>query len=399
MKKIILIITLVAALTVMTGCAGGNDSGASEEAITNEASAAISVLTSSVNADNVSEYDFSDAAMTYLEYLGTKLENRSFDGSGENNVHKEAQDWIISELKNAGYTDEQITRESFDTEWDISGENIILTVEGEDPSKQIIVGGHYDGTGVGDNGSGTALILANAVGLQGVKPHYTVKYIFFDGEEYGCLGSGYNADQMTEDEVNSTIYMVNIDCLAFGDYCNIYGGFYGGDGMPTDVDQLKSPEATEAYDFAASTAESMGINVMRTADLDGYFAEHGTGPEVKDNTLYTNPWTPENPAPANNSAMSPSTLPASDHVYYMDRGIEYIYFEATNWYAECADDEAEGTSYTGYVETFDYSIGDHGMFMNTEYDTWDYLNEYFPDRAQKHFRIYSPLLSALVMAK
>jgi hypothetical protein len=37
------------------------------------------------------------------------------------------------------------------------------------------------------------------------------------------------------------------------------------------------------------------------------------------------------------------------------------------------------------------------MFMNTEYDTWKNLNEYFPGRAQKHFEIYSPLLSALLL--
>ena len=49
------------------------------------------------------------------------------------------------------------------------------------------------------------------------------------------------------------------------------------------------------------------------------------------------------------------------------------------------------------VITYDYSLGDHGMFMNTEYDTWKNLNEYFPGRAQKHFEIYSPLLSALLL--
>lgn len=57
--------------------------------------------------------------------------------------------------------------------------------------------------------------------------------------------------------------------------------------------------------------------------------------------------------------MSPATLPQSDHVGYMDRG-------------------------------------DHGMFMNTEYDTWENLCGYYPGRAQEHFDIYSPLLSALL---
>ena len=53
----------------------------------------------------------------------------------------------------------------------------------------------------------------------------------------------------------------------------------------------------------------------------------------------------------------------------------------------------------GYVETYDYSLGEHGMFMNTKYDTWKNLNEYFPGRAEAHFGIYSPLLSALLLSK
>ena len=138
---------------------------------------------------------------------------------------------------------------------------------------------------------------------------------------------------------------------------------------------------------------------MRTSDLDGYFAEHGTGPEIEEGTLYTNPWTDENPSPSNYSVPSPATLPASDHIGFMYRGIEYIYFEATNWFAEGENDDVEATSYTGYIETYDYSLGEHGMFMNTEYDTWENLNKYFPDRAEKHFRIYSPLLSAMILVK
>lgn len=399
-QKHLIVFSIILALTFMTGCSGPSDSAAQDETAPNEASALISSLTTPVTAENASEYDFTDKALEYLEYIGTNLKNRCFDGSGKSNKHEEAQDWIVGELKKAGYDDGQIKLEDFDASGitDAKGKNIILTVEGADPSKQIIAGAHYDGDGLGDNGSGTALLLANAVGLQGVQPHYTVKYIFFDGEEDGCLGSEYNAGQMSEEEIDSTVYMINLDALVFGDYCNIYGGAYGEEGMAIEVDQLKAPQATEGYDFAADTAESLGCKVMRTADLDGYYAEHGTGPAIEDNTLYTNPWTPENPAPANNSAMSPATIPASDHIGYMDLGIEYIYFEATNWFAEGADDEVEGTSYTGYIETYDYALGEHGMFMNTEYDTWEGLNEYFPDRAQKHFEIYSPLLSALILS-
>ena len=383
----------------LAGCSSGSD------VLTNEAAAMIGGLSTEVNADNKDEYDYSARAMEYLEYIGQNLANRNVDGSGDDNRHDEATEWIVSELRKAGYSDSQADGGWYELEEfgiDLgkhTGNNIILTIPGEDTAHQIIVGAHYDGDGVGDNGSGTALLLATAAGLHGVTPHYTLKLIFFDGEEEGMLGSEYNASHMSDDDIDSTIYMINMDSLAFGDYCNIYGGSYGDGGIEINESQLESPQATEAYDFAVSAAEAMGIKTWKTSDLDGYYASNGTGPAIEENSIYTNPWTPENPAPANNLAMSPATLPASDHVGYMDRGIEYIYFEATNWYAESGNDEVEGTSYTGYIETFDYDKGEHGMFMNTEYDTWENLNTFYPGRAAQHFAIYSPLLTALLLVQ
>lgn len=358
----------------------------------NAASALIPRLTSNVNGTNRDSYDYTDVAIKYLETIATSIKK------------KELGMWIIDELVKAGYDDRQIMRQSFpyydDEDVEQKGCNIVLTVEGEDPSKQIIAGAHYDGDGVGDNGSGTALLLANAVKLADVKPHYTLKYIFFDAEEAGCYGSSYYVEQMTQEEIDATLYMINLDALAFGDYCHIYGG---------DIEKLSSDDPrqkesavsdlTEAYDFAADTAEQMGFQVMRTADLDGYYKKHGTGPEIQEKTLYTNPWTNENPSPSNYSVASPATLPASDHVGFMDQGIAYVYFEATNWFAEGGEDDVEATSYTGYVETYDYRLGEHGMFMNTKYDTWENLCRYFPGRAEAHYHIYSPLLAGLLLVK
>ena len=396
----LLLIMIVIAIVLM-GCS--EKEMQVEDINKNDSAEWIASLSSDVNTENMKDYDFTSLAMEYLEYIGQNLANRDLDGAGDNNMHDAAQDWIISELIHAGYSMDQIEKERFEVNWSEEehyvGHNIILTVKGEDPTRQIIAGAHYDGSGLGDNGSGMALLLANAVGMKDATPHYTLKFIFFDGEEIGTLGSEYNASHMSEEEVNRTIYMINMDSLAFGDYCNIYGGSYGEEGVPTDPTQLRSPKATEAYGFAADTAEKLGFKVWRTGDLDGYYAKNGTGPTIEDGAFYTNPWTPENPAPANNSVMSPSTLPASDHEGYMDRGIEYIYFEATNWFAESADDEADALSYTGYVETYDYENGEHGMFMNTEYDTWENLNKLYPGRVEKHYMLYSPLLSALLMVK
>lgn len=396
--SIIMALIMLASTFALSGCLNASDDSDTETeysiygedefetAEANAASAMIPELKSKTVTADKDKYDFTEIAMDYLEHIG--------DGFKKD----ELADWIVDTLKGAGYSDDQIELQEFEYEnytgIKKTGHNIVLTVEGEDASKQIIAGGHYDGDGIGDNGSGTALLMANAVGLADIKPHYTLKYIFFDAEEDGCCGSSHYAENMTDEEVDATIYMVNLDSLVFGDYCNIYGG-----DLVKMADEDVDNDMTEGYVFAADTAEKMGLKVMRTADLDGYFKEHGTGPVIEENTVYTNPWTDENPSPTNYTVPSPATLPASDHVGFMDRGIEYIYFEATNWFAEGENDDVEATSYTGYIETYDYSKGDHGEFMNTKYDTWENLNKYFPGRADAHFRIYSPLLSALLLVE
>lgn len=126
----------------------------------------------------------------------------------EKTDHDKTVEWILSELKAAGFTDDQIVEQNVD-EAGTKIHNIILTVPGEDETKQIIAGAHYDGDGTDDN---------------------------------------------------------------------------------------------------------------------------GTGPEIEDNTLYTNPWTAANPAPSNVLSYSPTTIPASDHVGFMVNGIEYIYFDSRHCY-------------------------------------------------------------------
>ncbi len=354
---------------------------------------ALTLLLCCVASAEETTYDFSEQAETYLTYIGTNLTNRNVVAEGEEedptSTHEETIEWILSELKNAGYADEQIVHEtemssSYD-EKKYPVTNIVLTVEGQDTSKQIIVAAHYDGDGVGDNGSGTALLLSTACGLAGETPLYTVKYIFLDGEEVGLVGAENYVNAMSEEEIASTVFMVNIDSVAFGDYCNIYGGVADENGNVTQ---------TEAYDLAVTTARSLGINVYTTEDLDGYYAANGEGPAIETNALYTNPWTSANPAPANAGNVSPTTGDWSDHAAFKYAGIPYLYLEATNWFA--AGDGGED-AYTGYFEVSDASVGYDGMFMNTEYDTLENLTTLYPGRSLEHFRVFSPLLCKLIM--
>ncbi len=356
----------------------------------------LSDLGPTIGREDRSDYDFTEKALDYLDGICEDFPDRI----GEDR-RAAFRGWLKEELQACGYPAGQIEEQPFSGEGvhgeQVSGCNVILTVPGQSDAGQILIGAHFDGDGAGDNASGTALLLAAAAGLAGQEPPLTLRYLFFDGEEYGAVGSKYYAEHMPEEAIASTVCMINVDALLFGDFCNLYGGVYG-----EEYDVLRSPketpfplpepEHTEGYEFAADTAEALGFRVYRTADLDGYYEAHGRGMEPEE-AFFTNPWTNAHPAPANMWAPSPATIGASDHVGFAIRGIPCIYFEATNWWAEGGYPEA---SFTSYPETYDASLGDGGMFMNTEFDTLEQLETLFPGRAEAHYRLFSPLLSALL---
>ena len=237
----------------------------------------------------------------------------------------------------------------------ITGSNIVVTKKGK-TNKQIIVGAHYDGAGTGDNGSGVSLALITAMNLFKVETEYTIKFVFFDAEEYGLYGSTAYANDMTQEEIDNTLYMINMDSLVCGDYCYLYGG--------VQDDETQTVTETEAFDNAMAVASSLGL-------------------EFK-----SNPWTYENPAPGYDAPdyAAPSTGDWSDHVGFKEVGIKYLYFEATN-----CDIPGPANEYDGYGET--YLIG---MLMNTENDYLSYIESYFPSRILDHLTQFSTLLNALV---
>jgi carboxypeptidase Q len=65
----------------------------------------------------------------------------------------------------------------------------------EQPGEVVILGAHLDswdlGTGVTDNGAGSAVVLeaARVISASGLKPKRTIRFILFSGEEQGLMGS------------------------------------------------------------------------------------------------------------------------------------------------------------------------------------------------------------------
>ena len=71
---------------------------------------------------------------------------------------------------------------------------------------------------------------------------------------------------------------------------------------------------------------------------------------------------------------------------FKDRGIPWIYFEATNWGLGDKD---------GYTQV-DPQYGEEGAIIHTEYDDLAYFDEVFLGRVERHLDLYVSVLYALL---
>lgn len=133
--------------------------------------------------------------LTEYEALGVKYRNTA--------ALENTYQWLITKYKSFGYSDAQITTDTYS----YSGatcKNLIVTKQGTVyPNTYVIVCGHYDsitGTGTNDNGSGVVSILEMARLLKDVNTEYSIKFINFSGEEDGLKGSQHFVTSV----VNST---------------------------------------------------------------------------------------------------------------------------------------------------------------------------------------------------
>lgn len=103
-----------------------------------------------------------------------------------------------------------------------TGKNVIATKQGlNDSQAYFVVCAHYDdmpsGTtapGADDNASGTATVLEIARVFSQYNFNYTIKFICFDEEEQGLVGSNYYATQ-ARNRNDSIIGVINLDMTAY----------------------------------------------------------------------------------------------------------------------------------------------------------------------------------------
>ena len=220
--------------------------------------------------------------------------------------------------------------------------NVIAVKEGRS-AEEIIIGAHYDsevrGRGAGDNASGIGVMLEVAASLVEVPTPYTLRFIAFGAEEQGLRGSRHYVSRMTPEALENTVAMINLDSLIAGDIAYVYGD--PGDPMDTGV----------IRDWVLERAREEGMDIQTQ--------------------------TGENPAyPAG------TTGDFSDHAPFEDAGIQYAYFESTNWALGDKD---------GYVQV-DPRFGDDGYIWHTEFDTLEYIEDTFPGRIDERLELFSRIL-------
>jgi len=186
--------------------------------------------------------------------------------------------WIVEELLGMGFSWGSITIQEFnfndvsdvwqDLGWTWRGwreygifsnfairsprisQNVILTLPGQSDNV-IIIGAHYDSfpyAGANDNASGTALLLESAARMREIDNYYTIVYVFFGAHEVGMLGAEYFVRNLSPDEHDNILFMLNADVIITGPYL-IYGAGFDDNGAPgtNHITEIWDKIATELY--------------------------------------------------------------------------------------------------------------------------------------------------------
>ena len=217
----------------------------------------------------------------HIEFMNNNLYGRTPFSYRE----KEAAIWIVEELLAMGYTQNDIQVQKFSHDDGMQfiyrffaafpflgpsdmprpniyrnySQNVILTIPGQS-EEIIVVGAHYDTwhdpqlpnlPGASDNASGTALLLESAQRMLDMDNYYTIMYVFFGAEEIGIIGAYYFVDNLTQQQLDNIVLMINADVILEGPYL-IYGAGHipGGRGnrvMANEITRHVDNIALEIY--------------------------------------------------------------------------------------------------------------------------------------------------------
>jgi Zn-dependent M28 family amino/carboxypeptidase len=123
---------------------------------------------------------------------------------------------------------------------------VIAETKGGDPNNVLVVGAHLDsvpeGPGINDDGSGTAMLLAQAEAMakhrNAKNLRQKIRFGWWGAEEEGLIGSTYYSHNLTDAEVKKIDGMLDYDMLASQNYVRF---LYDGDGSEPGNEQFSGP--------------------------------------------------------------------------------------------------------------------------------------------------------------
>lgn len=98
-----------------------------------------------------------------------------------------------------------------------NGCNIQATKVGQDPSKEVLVTAHIDSVrnkGADDDGSGTAALMEIARLVANTNPRHSIKFVGFDQEELGLIGSRAYVNELDESS-DSILGVLQADMIGY----------------------------------------------------------------------------------------------------------------------------------------------------------------------------------------
>ena len=148
----------------------------------------------------------------------------------------------------------------------LNSQNVIAELDGQSTECGVVVmGGHYDSVAdtqaAGDNGTGVASLLVMAEELAEANSEdeslpYALRFIFFGVEEIGLYGSRHYVDNLSEQEHEEIIAMLNFDAMGKGEAAVV-----GSDDL---------------VDKAIGYADGNGIALNRSNEPAGFGSDHAS---------------------------------------------------------------------------------------------------------------------------
>jgi len=149
-------------------------------------------------------------------------------------------------------TDGEVTATVFAGLDTVESRTVVAEKPGPAPDSPLVVlGGHFDTVpdvpGANDDGSGIATLRAIAGEVADRSYPFTLRLVAFGSEELGLFGSRWYVSELTAEEREPTIVMLNFDALAGGTNLSVLGD----DGLVSDLVDIGERKGIPLREYAA----------------------------------------------------------------------------------------------------------------------------------------------------